>query len=277
MESLPEFAMMIEALKAPLAVEGWLLIAFAVGLLHAFDADHVMALSVFATEEATEEASEEPRASEAIHSSARGGVSRGMNRDVPRGLRIGLRWALGHGVVLMLVGAVFVVLGQSMPQAWSQVAERVVGGVMILLGISALIRLYRQRSHVHFHQHDGLRSHAHWHSHQGEAAHPGRNRHQHEHVPATHGPSLIGALHGLAGSAPILALLPASAQSPARGFTYLLLFGLGVAVAMAVASGAMAYVAGSLSRSRRKNAFIGMRLASAAGSISIGLWLGLGG
>ena len=261
--------MIIEALKAPLAVEGWFLIAFAVGLLHAFDADHVMALSVFATEAD----SEEPRANEAIHSSARSGVS----RDVPRGLRIGLRWALGHGVVLMLVGAVFVALGQSMPQAWSQVAERVVGGVMIFLGISALIRLYRQRSHVHFHQHDGLPSHAHWHSHQGEAAHPGRNRHQHEHVPATHGPSLIGALHGLAGSGPILALLPASAESPARGFTYLLLFGLGVAVAMAVASGAMAYVAGSLSRSRSKNAFTGMRLASAAGSISIGLWLGLGG
>jgi cytochrome c biogenesis protein CcdA len=277
LESLPEFAMIIEALKAPLAVEGWFLIAFAVGLLHAFDADHVMALSVFATEEATEEASEEPRANEAIHSSARSGVSSGVSRDVPRGLRIGLRWALGHGVVLMLVGAVFVVLGQSMPQAWSQVAERVVGGVMIFLGISALIRLYRQRSHVHFHQHDGLQSHAHWHSHQGEAAHPGLNRHHHEHVPATHGPSLIGALHGLAGSAPILALLPASAESPARGFTYLLLFGLGVAVAMAVASGAMAYVAGSLSRSRSKNAFTGMRLASAAGSISIGLWLGLGG
>ena len=277
MESLPEFAMMIEALKAPLAVEGWFLIAFAVGLLHAFDADHVMALSVFATEEATEEASEEPRANEAIHSSARSGVRSGVSRDVPRGLRIGLRWALGHGVVLMLVGAVFVALGQSMPEAWSQVAEHVVGGVMIFLGISALIRLYRQRSHVHFHEHDGLRSHAHWHSHQGEAAHPGRNRHQHEHVPATHGPSLIGALHGLAGSGPILALLPASAESPARGFTYLLLFGLGVAVAMAVASGAMAYVAGSLSRSRSKNAFTGMRLASAAGSISIGLWLGLGG
>ncbi len=272
LESLPEFARMIEALKAPLAVEGWFLISFAVGLLHALDADHVMALSVFATESP----SEEPRADEAIHSPPRIGVSRGMNRDVPRGLCIGLRWALGHGVVLMLVGAVFVALGQSMPEAWSQIAEHLVGGVMVFLGISALIRLYRQRSHLHFHQHDGLRSHAHWHSHQGELAHPGRDRHQHEHVPATHGPSLIGALHGLAGSGPILALLPASAESPARGFTYLLLFGLGVAVAMAVASGAMAYVAGSLSRSRRQNAFTGMRLASAAGSISIGLWLGFG-
>ena len=255
MESLSELARNFDAFSAafsaPLEVEGWLLVAFAVGLLHAFDADHVMALSVFATNT--------PQGQE----SAGGGVQHGF--------RVGLKWALGHGAVLLLVGACFVLLGQAMPAGWSLVAERVVGAAMIFLGGSALIQLRRQRSHVHFHEHDGLPAHAHWHSHAGETAHPGRDRHQHDHLP-----SFVGALHGLAGSAPILALLPASAASPERGIAYLVLFGLGVAVAMAMASGAMAYVAGTLSRAGRKNAFTGMRLASATGSIFIGLWLGLG-
>lgn len=220
----------------------WLGLAFALGLVHAFDADHVIALSVLSTDERP----------------GRGGV------------RAGLRWALGHGVVVLGCGAALLVLGQSLPADWVVLAERGVGAMMIGLGISVWISLLRRRRHLHFHDHDGLRPHAHWHSHAPNGDHPARNRHQHEHVA-----SMVGALHGLAGAAPILALLPAAARSPGLGIAYLAVFGLGTALAMAGVSGLLGQLAERLSRRAHSKALVGLRAFSATGSVAIGAWLAI--
>lgn len=220
----------------------WLALAFALGIVHAFDADHVMAISVLASEEAP----------------GRGGAP------------AGLRWAAGHGAVLLASGGFLLVLGWGLPEAWRAGAERGVGAVMILLGASVLLRLARSGTHLHFHHHDGLPPHAHWHTHADPTAHPPADQHKHEHVA-----SLVGAMHGLAGSAPILALLPAAARSPLVGLGYLLLFGVGVALAMGIASGVLGGVVQRLSRAKRRRTLAGMRAASACGSISIGVWLAL--
>ena len=87
----------------------------------------------------------------------------------------------------------------------------------------------------------------------------------------------MGALHGLAGAAPVLALLPASARSPMAGLTYLLIFSLGVALAMALASGLVGSVVTRLARREQRRALQGLRAASGIGSIAIGGWLSLGG
>ena len=88
---------------------------------------------------------------------------------------------------------------------------------------------------------------------------------------------MVGALHGLAGSAPILALLPAATRSPGPGvgslLGYLVVFGLGVALAMAIVSGALGHLAGRLSRSSRGSLLSWLRAASATGSIVLGIWL----
>lgn len=222
---------------APLAASGpgWLVLAFGLGLVHALDADHVMAVSLFAT-----------RRGEA-----------GVGKDARAGIRAGLRWALGHGLVLFVVGIVLVAFGRALPASVGALADRAVGVVMIGLGLYVFRELARSRAHLHFHAHDGLPPHSHWHGHA-----PAEKRaatHQHE-----HGAVFVGALHGLAGSAPILALLPIAQQSPRLAIAQLVVFGLGVAVAMAAVSGLLGQVALRLAW---------LRGVGAAGSVAIGALL----
>ncbi len=219
------------------AVCAWLLLAFFLGLVHAFDADHVMAVSVFAT----------------------------RKKGVREGVHVGLRWAAGHGLVLVAVGLALLLLGHSLPSEMLMVADRLVGLAMILLGATVWIDLARRRTHIHFHAHDDLPSHAHWHTHQ-EAGHG------HE-----HGPLMIGALHGLAGSAPILAVLPVAARSPALGFAYLMLFALGVALAMAVVSGLIGHLVGQSWSRLQAGGLSMLRACCASGSIALGVWLATAG
>jgi len=247
MASFSALAEQPEGASSPIA---WLGLAFALGLIHAFDADHVMAVSVLSTDTDADPASEGP------------------SRRFGAGLGAGLRWSFGHGLVLVVAGIALLMLGWSLPEAWVANAERVVGGTMILLGASAIVGLLRRRSHLHFHEHDGLRPHAHWHSHEKAPAHPPRDRHHHEHTA-----SIMGAVHGLAGSAPILALLPAAARSPLLGVAYLLIFGIGVAIAMACVSGLLGQVAEQLSRRAQSSWLLALRGLSASGSVALGVWL----
>lgn len=232
---------------------GWLVLAFALGLVHSLDADHVMAMSVFST-----------RAS---------GV-----RD---GARAGLRWAVGHGAILLAAGAALLLLGRALPEGLSAWADRGVGLLMIGLGGYVFFELVRRRSHLHFHAHDELAPHAHWHSHDAGPLHPGAGirDHSHDHEPGDpahrheHGAMMVGALHGLAGSAPILAVLPAAARSPWLGLAYLVLFALGVALAMVVVSGMLGHLTAKLSQRRHATGLSALRAFSATGSIALGAWL----
>jgi ABC-type nickel/cobalt efflux system permease component RcnA len=212
---------------------GWLSAAFVLGLVHAFDADHVMVLSVFAS----------------------------RRRGARAGAYAGFRWSLGHGVVLLIVGIGMLFLGRSLSPQAAAFAERAVGVVMVLLGAYAGIDLARGSRHLHFHDHEDLPSHAHWHAHENVG-------HGHE-----HGAMMVGALHGLAGSAPILAVLPAAARSPLLGIAYLMIFGIGVALAMSVVSGLLGHLAGRLASGARATGLTVMRGLSAAGSIALGAWL----
>lgn len=237
---------------------GWLAIAFGLGLIHAFDADHVMALSVFAT----------------------------RGRSVAEGVRAGLRWSLGHGLVILVAGVLLLAVGRALPASVSVLADRAVGLVMIGLGVFVWVELARRRAHLHFHAHDGIPPHAHWHDHaqraraavhtsgqtsgqtSGHTSGHARAEHRHE-----HGAMFVGALHGLAGSAPILAVLPVARHSPALAFAYLVLFGVGVAVAMVGVSGLLGHVAGRLSAQGAGRGLSWFRAVGAGGSVALGIWL----
>jgi nickel/cobalt exporter len=240
---------------APFAASGpgWLGLAFLLGLVHALDADHVMAISVFAT---------------------RGhGAGSSASENAVAAIRAGLRWSLGHGLVLLLVGLALVAFGRALPASIASLADRAVGVVMIGLGFFVFRELGRHGAHLHLHAHDGLRPHAHWHGHARSravaatdaplnAVAPAGANHRHE-----HGALFVGALHGLAGSAPILALLPVAQQSPRLAIAQLVVFGLGVAAAMVVVGGLLGRVALRLAW---------LRSVGAAGSVAIGVSLVLG-
>jgi MFS family permease len=100
------------------------------------------------------------------------------------------------------------------------------------------------------------------------AAGHARAEHRHE-----HGALFVGALHGLAGSAPILAVLPVARHSPALAFAYLVLFGVGVAVAMIGVSGLLGHVAGRLSAKRAGRGLSWLRAVGAGGSVALGIGL----
>lgn len=186
-----------------------LMLAFGLGMLHSLDADHIMAVSNLAS-----------------------------GSTMKTGLKFCLRWAVGHGLVLILAGIAVFGLGLSFPPEFSHYAELAVAGVLILLGLMVLWQIRRQRVHVHFHRHDGMPMHAHWHSHQQQGSH------QHSHTAL-----FVGMLHGMAGTAPLLALIPlAMAHQAVYGFVYLLVFSLGVASAMLLFGGLLGYFSGYVQR-----------------------------
>ncbi len=232
---------------------GWLGLAFALGLVHAFDADHVMALSVFAT----------------------------RGRGAAAGARAGLRWSLGHGLVLLVAGLALLVIGRALPATVSALADRAVGVVMIGLGVFVWIELARHRAHLHFHTHDDMPPHAHWHGHAQPAPPSAPGIHPHGHGAPQHGHEhgalLVGALHGLAGSAPILAVLPVAKHSVPLALGYLGLFGVGVDVAMVAVSGMLGHVAGRLSRDGAGRGLSWLRGVGAGGSVVLGAWLAFAG
>lgn len=192
-------------------------LAFGLGMLHALDADHIMAVSGLIANQ----------------------------RSAKSTLRFCLRWAIGHGSVLLLVGIAVFALGWVLPPAVSHYAEATVAVVLIAIGTAVLINMYRNRLHVHFHHHDDLPAHAHWHAHSA-ADMP---RHAHAHHRHEHGAVIVGMLHGLAGSAPLLALIPMTMlQTPMLGFVYLVIFSAGVLLAMVVFGGLLGWLFGAVAR-----------------------------
>ena len=144
--------------------------------------------------------------------------------------RAGLRWGLGHTAGVLLVGLGCLLLRGFIPMdlisGWS---ERMVGVVLIGIGIWGLLATFRKRLHAHEHEHDGSR-HAHVHVHGAATAHAPVKPSTHVH---THTALAVGTLHGLAGGSHILGVLPALAFPTFAGaVVYLAAFGIGTIVAM---------------------------------------------
>lgn len=179
-----------------------LLSALLLGAAHTFEADHLAAVSAFIARR--------PRPLAA--------------------LRYGLQWAVGHGGTVLLVGAVLLLLGLELPDAAGLWLERAVGLSLVVLG--AWVATTASRLHAHAHSHPDGTVHTHLHAHPSDPtpkAHAGTvARHRHGHAATA-----MGALHGFAGTAPAVALLPlARGDSPALGIVFLLLFAVGTAVSM---------------------------------------------
>jgi len=219
-------------------------LAFGLGLLHALDADHVMAVSALA--------SRRPGLREALGFCA--------------------RWAVGHALAVLVLGGLVLLLGARLPDWVSDSAEQLVGVVLIGLGAWVLWDLRRRRIHVHVHAHEGVPRHAHWHLHS-----PSESRavdHLSEEHGHDHGAVLVGLLHGTAGSAPVLALMPLAQQAtPLWGVVYLVLFSVGVLFSMLLFAGVLGLCFERLARSG-PGWLDGVRAAVGLATIGFGLlWL----
>jgi sulfite exporter TauE/SafE len=167
---------------------------FVLGCLHAFDADHLSAVTVFA--------SKHPRPSRAV--------------------QFGFLWGLGHTTALMVLGLIVMMFKFALPPVVESLAELSVGLLLMMVGAWALADTARSRKlHIHRHTHEGV-EHIHIHSHTHGADHHHR-----------HSLFAIGATHGLAGTASVLVIIPlAISQSLVSSLLFLVLFGVGTIVAM---------------------------------------------
>ncbi|MEW5057260.1 MAG: hypothetical protein AB1Y25_06515 [Cycloclasticus sp.] len=167
------------------------------GLLHALDADHVMAMSVLS--------SEKP--------------------GLGQGLFFSGFWALGHGSMIILITAVLFSFGWVVPQQLIGMAETAVGLLLVGLGLKLFFNFKGKSIQLEQHSHGDI-VHSHWHN----------TKHLHNpagNLSGAHKPVLIGLLHGFAGSAPAIALIPALAYAEINMVAlYLLTFSIGVMLAM---------------------------------------------
>ena len=196
------------------------------GMRHALEPDHLVAVSTLMTGE----------------------------RTSAKAAWLGACWGLGHTLTLLLAGAILVVLRAEMPAVATEAFE--LGVVLLLVGFGARA------------------------IHQG-VCHVGATGRTHSH--ATRGtstrarigggmlarPLLVGAVHGLAGSGALTALVVATLPSTVTRLSYLAMFGVGSILGMAALSGLVGWQIARLGTHRA----VTRTLAIAVGCVSTALGL----
>jgi len=188
------------------------LLGIALGARHAFEPDHLAAVSVLAAD----------------------------GPSARRGALIGALWGAGHTLSLLACGLVVAVAATQIPPGLSDGFELAVAAMLMVLGGRAMYRA-RRAPHVHV------------------VGHRRAMR-----------PLIVGAVHGLAGSGALTALVMTRLPSTAERLSFMLLFGLGSVAAMSAISGAAGWPLARLARSPRASRF----LSVIAGTMSVALGIG---
>ena len=235
-----------------------LLLGFFLGMRHATDSDHVVAVTTI--------------------------VSR--QRSVGHAAWTGIFWGIGHSLTLLVVGGAIILFGVVVPEWLGMSFEFFVALMLILLGAINLHATFRTVENV-----SAANAAAHQHTHQhGDYSH----NHSHGHERATHGhseqsvptalldrrfgglriyqalrPLVIGTVHGLAGSAAVALLVLPIIHDPAWAMGYLLVFGVGTIAGMMLITAAIAVPVSYSTRFQ----FLHRHLGTAAGFLSLGFGL----
>lgn len=185
----------------------------------------------------------------------------------------GMRWGLGHSAGVLIVGVLSLTLRGLLPlDLLSSWAERLVGVVLLGIGIWGLRNALTSHVHVHEHSHGGQpHAHIHVHGHETAHSHQAATSKVHTH---SHTAFAVGTLHGLAGSSHFLGVLPAMAfPSTAQAAGYLIAYGLGSILAMAIFSTAMGWMTQGLA-STGANAYRVVMTTSSVVALAVGgYWL----
>lgn len=223
------------------------------GLKHATEIDHVVAVSTVVSE----------------------------HRNVWRSALVGALWGAGHTLALVVVGVIVLVFRVAVPQAVASWLEFGVALMIVGLGVLTVTRVLRRRSdvHVHRHSHDG-ESHVHIHFHEHGTDHVRVASSPSSPAVHSHGiskpgikPVIVGAVHGLAGSAALTLLVLTQVEYVSLGLLYLGVFGVGSALGMVLMS---VLIGLPFAFSGRRLSDLNYGLQTAAGGVSIvfGLWYG---
>jgi ABC-type nickel/cobalt efflux system permease component RcnA len=234
-------------------------LGFFLGMRHATDPDHVIAVTTI--------------------------VSR--HRTPSTAALIGALWGVGHTLTILTVGAGIILLGWVIPPRVGLSLELSVGVMLVVLGLMNLTGVLQRvteiatppaepprTTHAHPHPH-GDYIHTHVHGHEPEA-HP----HAPEQTPLARldrrlgalslyqalRPLIVGAVHGLAGSAAVALLVLTTIDNTAWSALYLLVFGVGTVVGMMFVTAGIAW---PMAYAGARFAQLPHRLRVASGVISL--------
>jgi high-affinity nickel permease len=215
-----------------------LALGFFLGMRHATDPDHVIAVSTI--------------------------VAR--NRSTVGAALVGAVWGIGHTLTIVLVGGAIIGFRWVIPPRVGLSMELAVGVLLIGLGIANVAAVLRTARNA------GRDSGSHTHG-SDEAPLGWLDRRLGSLAPyKLIRPLIIGVVHGLAGSAAVALLVLATIQSSALSLLYLALFGVGTIAGMMLITMAIS-VPFTLTQHRFRPANQGLRLVSGVVSLAFGLFL----
>ena len=168
-----------------------------------------------------------------------------QQRRVSSAALTGISWGIGHSITLLIVGAAIVLFGVVVPERLGLGLEFCVALMLVLLGLLNLGSFRRSQKEPHEHSH-------------------------------RHGfylrfrPVVVGAVHGLAGSAAVALLVLPMIRKPVWALFYLLILAAGTIAGMMLITAMIAVpITYSANRFQSFNRYIG----AAAGVFSVGFGL----
>jgi hypothetical protein len=237
------------------------LLGFFLGMRHATDPDHVIAVTTIVSRE----------------------------RTMVHALLIGALWGLGHTVTIFAVGSAIILFNLTIPPRLGLSMELSVGLMLILLGLMNLSGLMRRAIEWITIRRFGPGAHSHLilgrrmvHSHDdndadedlsAESTSTSRTSQRRPQWLNTLGlfhfarPLTVGIVHGLAGSAAVALLVLTTIHHPSWAIGYLLIFGLGTIAGMMLITAAIAL---PFAYTLQRFAQLNRGLAIASGMLSVG-------
>jgi high-affinity nickel-transport protein len=218
-------------------------LGFLLGMRHATDADHVVAVATIVSRE----------------------------RMVKFAAWLGALWGVGHTLTIVFVGLPIILFNWAVGPRIGLALEFSVGLMLMFLGVANLVGS-RERwgyAHPHTHRHDPE-----VHPHSADDTPLGRLDWLFGGLGIYQAvrPLVVGVVHGLAGSAAVALLVLTTIRNPWWAIAYLVVFGAGTVAGMVLITTMMALplagVSGTSVRARRR-----LRLATGLVSFAFGVFL----
>ena len=185
-----------------------LTLGLAVGLQHAFEPDHISAV--------TTQISKRKYKTQAVKQLLKEGAFKSSI--------LGALWGAGHTTTLVIIGLLLFLFSINIPSNIFLGFEFIVGIMLIILALTTFSnkKLFKMK-HTHPHLHSNGTLHIHPHNHDGEHKH-------------THKSYIIGCIHGLAGSGSLVVLMASTLGDVETVLSFILIFGIGSVIGMTIIS-----------------------------------------